>query len=92
MLAPYFSAIQNLDLQHKIEALVHDRDAIFGKYFDRILLKEFGVDPITIGFKKPWQQGKIERYHLTLKTEILSRIPISDVAHARQLCIDFQKF
>ena len=41
------------------KALVHDRDAIFGKYFDRLLREEFGVEPIVTDFKSPWQNGKI---------------------------------
>ena len=74
------------------EAFVHDRDGIYGMYFNRILLKEFGVIPITIGYKMPWQQGKVERYHLTLKTEILYRIPIADDSHVRELCTTHQHF
>ena len=65
------------------EVLVHDRDAIFGKYFDRMLREEFGVEPIVTDFKSPWQNGKIERFHLSLKEEVLLRVPISDVSHVR---------
>ncbi len=74
------------------DALVHDRDAIFGKYFNRILSREFGVESVTIGYKKPWQNGLVERYHLTLKTEVLWRIPIYDVARVRDLCVEYQTF
>ena len=60
------------------KAMVHDRDAIFGKYFDRLLREEFGVEPIVTDFKSPWQNGKVERFHLSLKEEVLFRVPISD--------------
>lgn len=72
------------------EAFVHDRDAIFGKYLDRILVDEFNIVPLVTGYKRPWENGPIERYHLTLKSEILWRVPILDVNHVRSLCLRFQ--
>lgn len=72
------------------EALVHDHDGIYGKYFDWILVNEFHVKPLVIEYRKPWQQGKIERFHLSLKTEITNRIPIVDVSHVRKLCFEYQ--
>ena len=74
------------------EAFVHDRDAIFGNYFDKILEDEFGVDPVTIDYKCPWQQGKVERFHLSMKAEMLDRIPVKDSRHARELCSAYQKY
>ena len=74
------------------KALVHDRDAIFGKYFDRLLREEFGVEPIETDFKRPWQNGKVGRFHLSLKEEVLFRVPISDVSHVRELCESYRRF
>ena len=60
------------------------------QYFDQILTKEFGVSAIKTSFKSPWQQGKVERFHLSLKTEIFSRLPIADVVQVQQLCREYQ--
>ena len=74
------------------DAFVHDRDAIFGKYLDRLLEDEFGVRPIVTDYKSPWQNAKVERFHLSLKDEVLYRVPISDVSRVRNLCIAYQHF
>ena len=34
-----------------LDALVHDRDKIFGNYFDKILADEFFIEPIATDFK-----------------------------------------
>ena len=73
------------------EALVHDHDGIFGKYFDRILYEEFHVTPVVIDYKKPWQQGKVERFHLSMQNEVTNRLPIINDSHARNLCSSYQK-
>ena len=74
------------------EALIHDRDGIFGKWFDRILVEEFGIKPIRTPFKSPWCNGHCERFHLSLKSEVLSRVPIQSVSHVNMLCSQYKNY
>jgi len=68
--------------------VVHDNDGIFGNWIGEVL-NDFGI-PIPLG--QPWWNGCVERFHRSLKTEVLRRLPISDEEHARDLCNQYQQY
>ncbi len=70
--------------------LIADNDGIYGNWLDPSLKELFGIDVHHIPFKQPWKNGRCERFHLSLKSEILQRVDVRDVAHARQLCAKYQ--
>jgi transposase InsO family protein len=39
-----------------------------------------------------WQNAKVERFHLSLKDEVLYRLPIPDVLRVGDLCVAYQQF
>jgi transposase InsO family protein len=48
------------------------------------------IDVYHILLKQPWRNGRCERFHLTIKAEILERVDILSVQHARELCFGYQ--
>ena len=72
-------------------AMLHDRDGIFGKWLP-LILEEFGAKSIKTESQSPWQNGFIERFHLSLKTEILSRVSLIDGFQVLDLCLSYQDF
>jgi len=52
-----------------------------------VWLMEYGILPIHGRFKHPQTQGKEERFHLTMKNELLRHTQIRNMAHA-QICFD----
>ena len=72
-------------------AMVHDRDGIYGNWLPGIL-KEFDCQSVKILPKSPWLNPFVERFHLSLKTEILNRVRIVDDHHARYLCSSYQEY
>lgn len=72
--------------------LVADNDAIFGKWLKQDLKDLFDIDVIHIPPKMPWFNPFAERFHLTLKSEFLSRLEMQEVAKVREECILFQEY
>ena len=67
-----------------------DNDGIYGAWLDQTLKKLFDIEVHHIPFKRPWENGRCERFHFTIKTEILERIDVRSVQHARELCFAYQ--
>ncbi len=74
------------------EAIIHDNDKIFGKWFAHILRNEFHVEPIATPYKSPWKNPHVERYHRSQKHEALYRIPIASDSHARKLSSSYRGY
>ncbi len=70
--------------------LIADNDGIYGQWLDQTFKELFKIDVHHIPIKMPWKNGRCERFHLTIKTEILNRVDMFDVAQARELCILYQ--
>ncbi len=72
-------------------AMVHDRDGIYGHWLPEIL-KEFGCNSLMTSPRSPWENPFIERFNLTIKTELLNRSLLIDNNHIRALCVSYQDF
>ncbi len=74
------------------EAIVRDNDGIYGKWLDKMLEEDFGVDPIPIPIKSPWENGRTERFNKSEKMEALTRIPIADESHCPELASKYRRY
>ncbi|MEZ4740858.1 MAG: integrase core domain-containing protein [Bdellovibrionota bacterium] len=72
--------------------LIADNDGIYGNWLDQALKGLFDIDVPRISIKEPWKNGRCERFHLTIKTEILNRIDITDFSQAQKLCLEYQSY
>ena len=72
-------------------AILHDRDGIYGQWLPGVL-EEFGSKSIQTQVRSPWQNGVIERFHLSLKNEVLDRVILHDAERVRELCASYQSF
>jgi transposase InsO family protein len=72
--------------------LIADNDGIYGGWLDCTLKKLFNIDVHHIPIKMPWKNGRCERLHLTIKTEITNRVDIRDVAQLQELCVLYQDY
>lgn len=73
------------------EIMVHDRDAIYGHWLPDALV-QFDCQSFKTEPRSPWQNPFIERFHLSIKTEMLDRVIIADNNHVRELCLDYQDY
>jgi hypothetical protein len=70
--------------------LIADNDGIYGGWLDQTLKKIFDIDVHHIPSKRPWENGRCEQFHLTIKAEILERVDILSAQHARELSFAYQ--
>ena len=80
-----------MDLDELPEAIVMDRDNIF-----RPIVKQtfpaMGIEVIRTGYKCPWQNAVVERFHRTLDDDLLRYVqPIND-RHLNRLLNEFRKY
>ncbi len=71
-------------------AIIADNDGIYGEWLDPTFKELFQIEIYHIPPKQPWKNGCCERFHLSLKEEILRRIDPFDVDHVRSLCFLYQ--
>nr|WP_242518574.1 integrase core domain-containing protein [Thiorhodovibrio winogradskyi] len=51
-----------------------------------------GITPIRIGYKCPWQNGIVERFHRTLDEDLLRYVqPLND-RHLNRLLVEFRAY
>ncbi len=80
-----------MDLDDLPEAIVMDRDSIFAPIVKQTL-PAMGIKTIRIGYKCPWQNAVVERFHRTLYDELLRDVqPVNDL-HLNRLLVEFRKY
>ena len=73
------------------EAMLHDRDGIYGQWLPEIL-REFETKSIRTQPRSPWQNPFVERFNLSIKAEMLNRLVLKDSNHVNDLCMSYQVF
>jgi hypothetical protein len=68
--------------------LIRDRDKKYGNMFNGII-KHFGIDPIVISYRSPWQNGYVERVIGSIKRECLDHLIILNETHLRNVLSDY---
>lgn len=73
------------------EAIIMDRDSIFLPIVKQTL-PAMGIKTIRIGYKCPWQNAVVERFHRTLDDELLRYVqPVND-RHLNRLLVEFRQY
>jgi len=73
------------------ETIVLDRDSSFLPVV-RHTLPALGIKPRRIGYKCPWQNAVVERFHRTLQEELLDFIVPINVRHVNRLLGQYQQY
>ena len=71
------------------KAIVHDRDGIYGHWLPKVL-QDFECQSFKIPPRSPWENPFIERFFLSLKHEILNRVPLVDNNHIQNLTLSYK--
>ena len=80
-----------MDMDELPEAIVMDRDTIFLPIVKQTL-PAMGIKTIRIGYKCPWQNAVVERFHRTLTDELLRDVqPVND-RHLNRLLVGFSEY
>jgi len=56
------------------EAMIFDRDGIYGLWLAEALWDQFNIQPFRMPARSPWLNGRVERFHRTLKEELIYRL------------------
>ena len=56
------------------EAMIFDRDGIYDNWLKEYLQHQFDIEPLRLPPRCPWWNGRVERFHKTLKDEFISRL------------------
>jgi putative transposase len=73
-------------------AVIADHDGIFGQWLETDLKRYFGFEVYRTPYRQPWKNGRIERFFLSIKSEIFDRVEIEDVFQARRLCAEYNEY
>jgi len=71
--------------------MVMDRDTIFSPLVKHTL-PNMGIQVRRIDYKCPWQNGVVERFNLTLQTELLSLITAINLTHINKLLRQYREY
>jgi len=74
------------------EGLIADNDAIFGKWLAHDFQRYFGIKVCHTPPASPWCNGICERFHLSLKREVLRRIGPTTTENIRHFCWAYQHY
>jgi putative transposase len=72
--------------------LIADNDGIFGKWLEHAFQRYFDMAVGRSPPGQPWCNGISERFHRSLKSEVLNRVGHLDVAGIRRLSICYQEY
>ena len=64
--------------------LIFDRDAIFSPAVVKCV-RSFGIEPIRISYRSPWQNGTAERWILSCRRELLEHVVVFSEPHLVRL-------
>jgi putative transposase len=73
------------------ETIVMDRDSLFLSLVKQTL-PNMGIQVRRIDYKCPWQNGVVERFNLTLQTELLSLITAVSENHINKLLRQYREY
>ena len=73
-------------------AIVIDNDGVYGKWIDLTFKETFEIDTCRIPRGSPWLNGRCERFHKSIKNEILYRVELTGIDHAMRFCIQYKEY
>ncbi len=69
-----------------------DRDTIFSGWFIEMMDDYFKTKVRQIPYKSPWMNGRIERFHLSLKREAFENVVPINLSHTIKICRSYQYY
>jgi len=85
--------IRNALFDHPLpELLIVDHDGIYGKWLGSTLAEGYNMKVLKIPIRSPWWNGRVERFHKSLKTELLNRVVVFDVEQVQTLCFKYLRY
>jgi hypothetical protein len=77
--------IRNFHFEYESpDAMIFDRDGIYGAWLGDYLLSHFLIVPLQTPVRSPWLNGRIERFHRTLKEELIHPLGYFDLAQIKR--------
>jgi len=81
-----------LDMEIYPSLCISDNDKIFGPWFEEMLKSHFDMTLKRTPIRRPDKNGRVERFHRSLKWEaIFFTIPIS-ISQIRRVCFEYKKY
>jgi len=81
-----------LDVDKYPTLCICDNDVLFGKWFENMMFSYFETKIKRIPFRRPDKNGRVERFHRSLKEEgIQNVVPIFE-SQLRRVCLDYQNY
>jgi len=80
-----------MDMDDLPEAIVMDRDSIFLPIVKQTL-PGMGIKVIRIGYKCPWQNAVVERFHRTLNEDLLRYVQPHHDRHLNRLLTEYRRY
>ena len=81
-----------LDIELEPTLCLADHDGIYGLWLKPYLKSHFGMALIQIPYRKPKYNGRVERFHRSLKQEALNDIVPISLAQLQKVCGDYKKY
>ncbi len=69
-----------------------DQDTIFSGWFIEMMDDYFKTKVRQIPYKSPWMNGRIERFHLSLKREAFENVVPINLSHTIKICRSYQYY
>ena len=80
------------DLDHYPSLCLCYRDQIFQGRFERMLKDYFRIKLKRIPYQSPHKNGKVERFHLSLKSEAFRNVIPINIEQSQRICTEYKKY
>ncbi len=81
-----------LDLDTEPTLCISDNDGIYGTWLKTFLKESFQITLMKIPYRKPWYNGKVERFHKSLKLEALKFVVPISLAQLQRICWSYKDY
>ena len=81
-----------LDLDTEPTLCISDNDGIYGTWLKTFLKESFQITLMKIPYRKPWYNGKVERFHKSLKLEALKFVVPISLAQLQRICGSYKDY
>ena len=80
------------DLDNYPSLCICDRDQMFEGQFERMLRDHFRIKLRRTPYQSPHKNGRVERFHLSLKSEAFRNVVPINLGQAQRVCSEYKKY
>ena len=80
------------DLDDYPSLCICDRDQIFEGRFERMLRNYYRIKLRRTPYQSPSKNGRVERFHLSLKSEAFRNVVPINLEQAQRVCTEYKKY